>query len=283
MFPRSFIIISFSILLFNLPAQAQVIESSAEREKMFVFEVKHIDEFMERFNFEQNSLIISYVKMNYPGVRIDKGSLVTNLFNRQNKNWIKSDVDSFFNQVISPAHPVELDFYSNRWYAEAVCVFMYKGKPAEVILVLRIQQVANGGAKWVITGAHSRALPILKTPAVSLTDKPGFKFLNPMSHATNFMSLSGALSDKSNIRDYLDSGFFDYPASLAFINALLKNQLQYNYVKKITYHFLQVDGWIFTVNNFNRKSVNSGWLISRLQRATEQEKIAYRNLLLYKN
>lgn len=273
----------YTALFLNWPMHAQVIESNADREKMFAFEVKHIDEFMERFNFEQNSLIISYVKTNYPGIRIDKGSLVTNLFDRKNKNWIKPDVDSFLEQVTSKDHPVELDFYSNTWYAEALCRFIYKGKPTDVILVLRIKQVANGGAKWVITGAHARFLPVSGAPANLLADKPGFKFLNPMSHATNFMSLSTALSDKSHIRDYLDSGFFDYSASMAFLQALLQDQLEYNYVKQITYHFLQVDGWIFTVNNFKRKSVNSGWLISSLRRATDKEKIAYKNLLLYKN
>lgn len=262
---------------------AQVIESNTDRERMFAFEVKHIDEFMERFNFEQNSLIISYVKMNYPGIRVDKGSLVTNLFDRQNKYWIKPDVDSFFKQVTSKDHLVELDFYSNSWYAEALCRFIYKGKPTDIILVLRIKQVENGGAKWVIAGAHSRFLPVSKAPGNRLADNPGVKFLNPMSHATNFMSLSTALSDKSHIRDYLDSSFFDHAASMSFLQALLKDQLEYNYVKQITYHFLQVDGWIFTVNNFNRKSVNSGWLISSLKRATDKEKVAYKNLLLYKN
>lgn len=271
----------FSIAWSNV--SSQIIESNSNREKMFVFEVKHIDEFIERFNNEERSLIISFVKMNYPGIVIDRASLVTNLFNLQKKTWVKKNVDSFFNQVTNKENPVYLDFYSKNWFAEALCSFKYKGKPADVVLILMIQQESNGGSKWVIMSASSRYIPPAKKSITFLSEDRGMKFLNPMSHATNFMSLSTALYDKQHIWDYLDTGFVNYSSSKSFLQALLKNQLEYQYVKQITYHFLQVNGWIFTVDRFRRKSINSGWLISKLWEATDESKIVYLDSLLHKD
>ena len=101
-----------------------------------------------------------------------------------------------------------------------------------------------------------------------------------MSHATNFISLSRALRDKKNLPDYLDADFLSYPSSKSFVRALLKNQLEYLYVKNIRYHFLQIDGWIFTVNDYPRKSIHSGWLVSSLQKSTPEEKESYRSALI---
>ncbi|MBA4053983.1 MAG: hypothetical protein C0490_04655, partial [Marivirga sp.] len=52
-------------------------------------------------------------------------------------------------------------------------------------------------------------------------------------------------------------------------------QLKIEMINKITYHFLQLDGWIMSVNYVNRESKNSGWLIDVLKPATVQEKVNY--------
>src|SRR5687768_9024225 len=95
MYTKLLLLLYFSSLLWKV-SFAQTVESNSNRERNFAFEVKQIDEFFERFNYEKNSLIVSYVKLNYPGITIDRESLVQGLFNRQNKNWIKTDLDTFF-------------------------------------------------------------------------------------------------------------------------------------------------------------------------------------------
>jgi hypothetical protein len=274
------LLLFFSGLLWK-NSSAQTIESNSNRERNFAFEVKQIDEFLERFNYEKGSLIISYVKLNYPGTIIDRESLVQGLFNRQNKSWIKTDLDSFFQTITDESKPVYLDFYDHDWYAEILCKFKYKGRTVDVVILMKIQQASNGGAKWMIVNAYSRLFSPESSSYKLPVKRTGRKFLNPMSHATNFISLSKALNDKPNILDYLDSNFLQSGSSRAFVRELLNNQLQYQYVKEIKYHFLQVDGWIFTVNYFNRQSINSGWLINRLDRATDKEKAAFRRSLFH--
>jgi hypothetical protein len=43
-------------------------------------------------------------------------------------------------------------------------------------------------------------------------------------------------------------------------------------IGKITYHFLQLDGWIITVNYIKPRIKNSGWLMAALQQADNQKK-----------
>jgi hypothetical protein len=280
MYIKLLMLLCFSSLLTEGPF-AQTIESNSNRERNFAFEVKQIDEFLERFNYEKNSLIVSFVKLKYPDIIIDRESLVQGLFNRQNKSWVTTDLDSFLQTVTREPEPVYLDFYDHDWYAETLCKFKYKGKLIDVMILMKIQQTSNGGAKWMIVHAYSRLFAPENISIKLPGNESGKKFLNPMSHATNFISLSKALNDKPNVLDYLDSNFLRSGSSRAFLKELLNNQLHYQYVKEIKYHFLQVDGWIFTVNYFNRQSINSGWLINRLDRATETEKDLFRRSLFH--
>lgn len=268
------------ICSFRLIAISQVVNSNSRHERNFAFEVKQIDEFFERFNNEKDAFIASYLKANFPGTVVDRESLINNLFNLES-DWNKDTLNEFSKHVLDSIHPVFLDFSNKDWYAETQCKFKYNDKVIDVQILLKVQQEANGGTKWMIASAYSKDIPVADDSMTFVHVYDGHKFINPISHATNFIGLSTALMDKSNIRDYLDSNFYVYPASRDFLSALLKNKLECQFVNKITYHFLQVDGWIFTVNYFQRESVNSGWLINTLQRATEEEKEAYRKALFH--
>jgi hypothetical protein len=103
--------------------------------------------------------------------------------------------------------------------------------------------------------------------------------LNPVSHATDFMGLNKALRDRENMQNYFSVD--QNPSMIPFIHALEKGDLEYVQVNKVTYHFLQVEGWAFTVQQFKRQDKNSGWLISKLVRADESIKENY-HILLFK-
>ncbi len=266
-------------LLFTTHIYSQDFESNSKRELNFAFEVKQIDEFFERFNNDENSLLASYVKLKYPEIAITRVSLLKSLFNDAGKST-PDCIRDFCTQVADTAHPEFLNFYEGEWYAEAMCKFKLNGVVTDVPVLLKIQQEANGGAKWVIVSAYSRRLSVSTKPIVFPLKESCCKFLNPMSHATNFISLSRAFRDKTNLPDYLAPGFLRLPSSKAFIGALLNDQLEYMYVKQIRYHFLQIDGWIFTVEQYNRNSVHSGWLVSKLIKASEFDKKTYRTSLI---
>ena len=106
------------------------------------------------------------------------------------------------------------------------------------------------------------------------------KCLSPTSHATNFISLKRAFEDKENLSSYFENSYFKRSNMLALYNAVLNREIEFLYVIKIKYHFLLADNWIFTVEDFNREALNSGWLINRIQKVSASEMENYRNKLL---
>ena len=70
---------------------------------------------------------------------------------------------------------------------------------------------------------------------------------------------------------------------LELYNAVLNREVEFLEVSKIKYHFLLADKWIFTVENFPREGLNSGWLINHLQRVSSFGMVDYRNKLLNGN
>jgi hypothetical protein len=261
-------------------ARAQLIESNSLGDRNYAFQVKHLEEFFERFNNMKTTYHIEYVKNHYPGVVIDRQSILRGLFNNENKKWSQEQINDFIFKVTDSARPLHLNFYGGEWFAETQCKFKYLGKQINVTIILRIKGNEDEGSKWLIMGAHSINIIGENDSVASKITIKSEQFINPFNHITYFTGLNKALGDRKHIYDYLDSGFLESSQSRKFLNALLKKKLLYQYVHKITFHFLQIDGWIFTVNEFARETANSGWLISSMQRAESPEKSQYKRKLL---
>lgn len=253
---------------FSTSASGQVFSMHEEN---FAYKVKQIDEFFERFN-DEGTLIKYYIFKNYDRMEVSREDLLKSLFDVKSYYLQREDVVRFIERVNDPQNPVTLSFYDEDWYAKVKCAVEYEGKERELFLLLRIQEEEDGASKWVV---HQVYADFLNTPEGDNPDA----FLNPISHATDFMGLSRAFEDPENLRGYLTSGFQDDQLS-KFAIEMKNNRIAFKQVENITYHFLQVDGWIFTVENFQRQEKNSGWLISRLVQANAKEKEEYRQHLL---
>jgi hypothetical protein len=241
-------------------------------EENFAFEVKQIDEFIERFDNRSNTLLKEYLKTNYPTTKIERAGLIKGLFNQSDTTWNAIKVNEFITDVTNPSAPVFLSFYDKDWFAEVNCQFVYHGKNVKGTLILQVQPEKDYSSKWVITGIKA---DFLQLPSC----RDSAKSLNPISHGTDFLGLDRALSDKENILNYFSR---DYKNDLltAFIYELKSDALKFKQVNNITYHFLQVDGWIFTIEQFVRNSRNSGWLISTLTKAGAEKKEKYKKDVL---
>lgn len=244
--------------------------SQAEEER-YLLEVKQVDEFIERFNYDHSTLVIRYLHERFPGQSLSRKELVLSLFNYGYAHWDTVMVRAFVNRVTQAQDPVYLSFYDEDWYAELVCDVMYRDVPRKATLVMQIQQDKQGGASWVIRAVKANFLDEL--PDASSEDQV---VLNPMSHGTDFMGLRRALSDPDQLRNIVFSGYMPESMSL-FMHELRNGNLVFRQVNDITYHFLQVPGWVFRLRRYLRPTHNSGWLIDELRRASEPQKAEYRH------
>lgn len=270
-------IFSYAALwLWGVCAYSQVNQPSisGKKDSDFAFEVKTIDEFIERFNNDQYTLIRQYLEEKFPKKKITRYDLVRTLFNYEEPLWDKELAAQFVNQVCDTTKEKFLDFYADNWYAQAECQVKYKGVSKKVWITLQVVvSDRTGAAKWVICGARAPFLDFSKR----LDPK---KFLNPISHATDFIGLKKAMEDKMFVRNYLTEKFQESHLN-KYLAALATGDIEFQQITSIQYHFLSVDNWLFKVKEYIRPGRNSGWLIQSLSKKTNAEKEAYKKEVLF--
>jgi len=263
---------------------SQVISNNeGAKDKHFIYEVKEIDEFFERFNDDPNSFIRGVYKDRHVKFNIDRQRLIRSLFNYENMSRDSVMMNAFIADVTKKKKPIYLDFNGDNWYAELACRFKYNSSSIVVPVIMKIEMTPNKGSKWMIVAVGTSTLKskILVTEMAPSRIKT--KFIPPTSHGTNFVSLKRAFEDKENLSSYFESFYFKKSNMLEFYNAVLNREIEFQDVIKIKYHFLLADKWVFTVENFPREALNSGWLINYIQRVSSPEMESYRNKLLSGN
>jgi hypothetical protein len=273
---KSFAVSLVFFLGFIFHSVSQVAQPSLAKkaESDFAFEVKTIDEFIERFNNDQYTLIRQYLETKFPKKKLTRTDLVKTLFNYEEPLWDKNLAAEFTKTVCDTNNEKFLDFYSDSWYAQAECLVKYKGVSKIVTITLQVMvSDRTGAAKWVICGARAPFLDFSK----KLDPK---KFLNPISHATDFIGLKKAMEDKMYMRNYLTDQFKESHLN-KYLAALASGEIVFQQINSITYHFLSIDNWLFTVKNYIRPGRNSGWLIQTLSKRTDKEKEEYKKNVLF--
>lgn len=263
-------LLSLSLLCTCLYAQTEEFPG----EENFVYQVKQVDEFIDRFNNSDFTLIKQYLKDKYNIEEVSRSELIKSLFNHADTSWKKEEIVQFLADVTENVPPPYLDFYDDNWYAELDCMGIYKGKTENFTLILKIETIeATGGSKWVIESVSADFLNLPES-------KDYRRALNPASYGTDFLGLIDALADTANYQNYISSKA--QPSQLLlFFNELYEKNLTFKQVNDITYHFLQIDNWIFQVRDFKRDTKNSGWLISSLLSVNDAQKQQYRERMLF--
>lgn len=262
------VLLIFLLITWSFSATAQ--SYAKEDDIIFLWQVKQINEFMERFNKDEKTELIQYYKKQSPPVTFARERLIKSLFNSEDKNWNYNDITNFIEQADDTIRPQCLDFLGNKWNAIVKCRVAYKGKPETIIFTLQVQKLPAGASKWLITGAdagflkHSDAsqdiikIPEPRDPTVALS---------PSSNGTDFLDIDKVSSDKVNIRNFfLQADIYKDDVPLVE-SEILKGHLIIKHAISIIYDIKQIPGWDMRIEQYNRHSMNSGWLISKLTRA----------------
>ena len=71
------------------------INEEESKEKHFVYEVKQIDEFFERFNNDSSSFIRNVYRNAHLKFHVDRVQLIKSLFNYKTKSWDTAVINRF--------------------------------------------------------------------------------------------------------------------------------------------------------------------------------------------
>ena len=279
---KFWIFITFSFCHHRLFCQV-ISNNENAKEKHFVYEVKEIDEFFERFNDERGSFIRGVYKAHHVKFNIPRQRLIRSLFNFENTSKDSVLINKFVSDVTNKKKQIYLDYYGNDWYAELTCKFNYNSSDIVIPVIVKIEMTQNNGSKWMIVAVGSSTLNSRILVTEIPQSKVKTKIISPTSNGTNFVSLKRAFEDKEHLSDYFESSDLKRSNMLELYNALLNGEIDFVNVIKIKYHFLLADRWIFTVKDFQREELNSGWLINHIERVSPAGMDYYRNKLLSGN
>jgi hypothetical protein len=277
---RSLLLICICMFGITTHTHSQVFENDAgQREALFRYKVLQIEEFFNRYNNDTASFIWQEYRKSGVPYKIKRTALIRSLFNYVTRSWPDGAIDSFVKKALQVKMPSNGNFYGDNWFAEIICRFNYNNSVIDIPVILRYDMDRYKGSKWIITGVKQTLFSSAAELPVMSTSVPE-KFISPAGNGSDFAGLARVFADRQNLSAYFDQSFFQKNNATGFYHAILKNQLKFLSTKEIRYHFLQVNNYIFTVQYFERKSKNAGWLINNLTPASAADKQHFRKELL---
>lgn len=246
---------------------AQIVDDDYQIEQQLLASTKQLNQFFKRFNGEENNRgdELEPGDRLYRSARLRKRYLGM-LFDEERAEIPKSIKNKFIDFTTGSEQPKYLSLRSDEWFAVVNTTFEYEGREEVAILYMEMQQEGLG-YEWVISDVSFG-------PYDNLFDKQRGEtkeFLHPMSHELDFMNLRKALVKGGSPESYTLANYKPDYLTL-FLYEIKKGALKFNTVNRLNFHFFTIDGWYFSLNNFNRAGYNTGWLISDLTEINKSQK-----------
>lgn len=234
--------------------------------------VKLVDEFFLRFNRVEFRPDVSPKQRN---------AEYKNLLLLFDGSQFKTVEDSLFLEAQLFAQKVvddsmQIQYRDSTWVAKAKCKGKLKGQDILFTLYLNVENRRDDLYKWTIAKASSekfRLPPSLRKESIMLM---------PDDHETNFMSLRRITTEKDDYILNYSQNNFNIDETSVFYALVYNGLLNIDYVQDIEFIFFQVPGYKFTVKHFDREKYNSGWLISSLEKISDEEKARFLNYIYNK-
>jgi NADH:ubiquinone oxidoreductase subunit len=239
--------------------QSGLTDEMKETEEQLRASTKQINQFFRRFNGEEDEAGNRYYETDKryrdPSLR---RKYLTILFDNQTSSIDPGVSKDFVKKITSKDSPSFLDFHSGDWFAEVNANFTFKGKEISGLLYMRLQAQGQG-YEWIIEDvAFDQFQKYFKKDT-----SENKRFMHPMSHELDFMTLRKAFLNDKHAEQFTSRNYEPDFLTL-FIYEMNQGNLKFVTVKNVAFHFFAIDGYYFSLSNYNRPGYNSGWLISNL-------------------
>lgn len=276
---RYYIVLAFIAFISTASVgQGRLTDDMKDTEEKLYASNKQVNQFFRRFNGEEDEQGDRYYPNDkkYRDATLRKKYLPV-LFDTETGYVTSSLAKEFIQEVTDKKAPKYLDFHSQEWFAEVNANFRYKGKTTSVLLYMTLQKQGEG-YEWVIDDVSFDPFKEFFEKDTSANKK----FIHPMSHELDFMTLRKALDDNPYPEQYTPRDYRPDYLTL-FLYELKRGNMKFETVKNVKFHFFSIDGWYFEISNFNRPGYNTGWLISNLVKMEPGQKEQMKDYLYDKN
>lgn len=255
------------IVILRITAQSYFDQSlSAD----FRAQVKSLDEFQARFNGEERK----------PGLEEGDNPRLDNLLSlfdfdidkgKHGTSEFQDKMDGFIDAVISKDN--KFNIHDSGLFAVCSCRMLFKGKETTLNLVLQSESIDSLRYRWTIVGVTG-----LEKAGIIKTDK--LYTIDPTQHEIHFLGLHDFLNANPKQAFGYRSKHSKIDNLSVFFTLIQTEVLKFDIVENQKYYYFDIPGFIFTIEELNRKGENSGWLITSLKKANDLEKTLELNKLL---
>lgn len=252
---KRLILLLWGVLL-TASAFSQVLFDGKINENLLKGRVKQIEEFMARFNNEEDWESKKATQTD----SIYRTQFLRTLFDHSRYPITNKKMphlaEKFIQDIIKEQYKIH--FTDTTWSAQVDCKVVIGGKVTKMKLCLQTEQKAPYEYVWVISDYDT---PLLRTD--STAPRP---IISPTEHEVGFMGLlSLSTQGKKNVSYLFPKKMqTDRLPILAF---LIKNGLiRFIEISDVSFRFF-VPGYAFIIKRIERKnSYNTGWLITQLNK-----------------
>ena len=235
------------------------------QDELYDYQVKGIGEFMARFNSDEHLKF----NMHLPDSMSQRKKDILSVCNYEISRTIP-DFENVINGFIKTIeeNDLKLQFSDSTWFASGGFDVQYKKKPIKLNLLLTPHEARPNRFCWALVDVGGKDVNLL-------ADTTKWVGISPTDNELDFMELAGkSRTQRGNFPGFRKPGKdIDYLS--AFVALVQSGVVTINHCDKITYYFLNVPNYIFTVENFIRESSNSGWLISSIIPVDDYKKQSY--------
>ncbi|SNS58637.1 hypothetical protein SAMN05421640_0770 [Ekhidna lutea] len=252
--------LTFLIILFHSSVgQSGLTYEMKETENQLYASNKQINQFFRRFNGEEDDDGNRYYTSDkkYRDASLRK-KYIPGLFDRETSQIDPNYARDFVRQITDKRSPAFLNFHEDDWFAEVTTEFTFKGRRISGLLYMRLQQQGQG-YEWIIEDVAFDQFQKLFDKDTSSTKK----FMHPLSHELDFMTLRKAFHGNNHNEQFTAKNYTPDFLTI-FLYEMNQGNMKFETVKNVKFHFFSIDGWYFSLANFNRPGYNTGWLISSL-------------------
>ncbi|MFC2080228.1 hypothetical protein ACFLRQ_02000 [Bacteroidota bacterium] len=264
-------IIVFTLLcLLTVLNGQEISKHSRSDEEAYKFRVKQLSEFIDIFNNEADlvsrGLTVEEIET------ITREALLKSLFNLSDPRLMPGS-DGYSNEYSQAAkefitqtckQELNLSKSSEKIFAVASSIGTFRNKPVNFDIILQQELVGRDMLKWVISDVDAPFLEFL------LHDTINLRFLPPSSDELDFIELRRALNDVDYLDQYASRDYTYNPLSV-FFYLLNNSDVKIESVLEVKYFLGDIPGWRIELSDFNRKTMNSGWLISDLRVSKDED------------
>lgn len=228
--------------------------------------VKLMSEFFDRFNNTDERF--KKLVFELTGEQLDRATSLRLLLDQ----GVDEELSNRFIRCIQEESDSTLiQFFDDDWFAQVQADVTFNGKAYPLTLTLQIEPDDElRASRWVMVAADADFL--------SVETRDSTKIINPVSHETRFISLYRIFEDNDSLVNYTSRDFQSENLT-ALLYAAQLGQLTFEGASRITFQFLQIEGWVFRVAR--REALPDDWAVVALTEVATEEKDRYRakNLL----